>query len=207
LTSANPALSGYTGPYGSVSVTTSGTTLNPSNTATITFTANTAGGFVFVDGSSAAVNVNATNFSISNISGTNYFSDGKLNLSNGGSSNVDGFQVLNQTVDNQGSFKDSLTTISFTITESTATWTSASDVLTANSNGALVAAHIAACTLVSGACNEAAGALATGYTANTGAVNTPLPGALALFGSVLVGGLGLTSWRKRRSRGPVSVIA
>jgi hypothetical protein len=45
---------------------------------------------------------------------------------------------------------------------------------------------------------------ATG-TAGTGAV--PLPGALALFGTVLAGGLGVSGWRKRRQRGPVSVMA
>lgn len=37
---------------------------------------------------------------------------------------------------------------------------------------------------------------------------TPLPGALALFGSVLFGGLGVSTWRRRRSsRGTTSVLA
>jgi hypothetical protein len=36
---------------------------------------------------------------------------------------------------------------------------------------------------------------------------TPLPGALALFGSVLFGGLGISSLRKRRDRCSTSVIA
>lgn len=40
-----------------------------------------------------------------------------------------------------------------------------------------------------------------------GVSSTPLPGAFALFGSVLFGGLGVSRWRKRRARGPVSVIA
>jgi hypothetical protein len=43
----------------------------------------------------------------------------------------------------------------------------------------------------------------TGVVAD--AVATPLPSALALFGSVLFGGLGLSKWRSRR--GPVSVMA
>lgn len=51
-----------------------------------------------------------------------------------------------------------------------------------------------------------------GTCALTGAVGTslatPLPGALALFGSVLFGGLGVSSWRKRRrGRSTVSVLA
>jgi hypothetical protein len=42
----------------------------------------------------------------------------------------------------------------------------------------------------------------------TGVPSTvPLPGAFVLFGTVLVGGLGLTGWRKRRQRGPVSIMA
>jgi hypothetical protein len=48
-------------------------------------------------------------------------------------------------------------------------------------------------------------------TANSGAIfsfnGTPLPGAFLLFGTVLAGGLGVSSWRKRRERGPVSVMA
>lgn len=35
----------------------------------------------------------------------------------------------------------------------------------------------------------------------------PLPGALALFGSVLFGGIIVVRWRKRRDRGPVSIIS
>jgi hypothetical protein len=49
---------------------------------------------------------------------------------------------------------------------------------------------------------------------NTGTVDVsvgvnpvPLPGAFLLFGTVLAGGLGVSGLRKRRQRGPVSVIA
>jgi hypothetical protein len=49
---------------------------------------------------------------------------------------------------------------------------------------------------------------------NTGVIDAtaapsavPLPGAFLLFGTVLVGGLGASGLRKRRQRGPVSVIA
>ncbi len=48
-----------------------------------------------------------------------------------------------------------------------------------------------------------------GFTGMVGAVAAaPLPGAAALFGSVLFGGLGLSAWRKRRSgRRAISVLA
>jgi hypothetical protein len=49
---------------------------------------------------------------------------------------------------------------------------------------------------------------------NTGTVDVsagpnpvPLPGAFLLFGTVLAGGLGVSGLRKRRQRGPVSVMA
>lgn len=44
-------------------------------------------------------------------------------------------------------------------------------------------------------------------TASTKTFTMPLPGAFALFGSVLFGGIGVAKWRKRRDRGPVSVIS
>ena len=43
--------------------------------------------------------------------------------------------------------------------------------------------------------------------ASTKTFTMPLPGAFALFGSVLFGGIGIAKWRKRRDRGPVSVIS
>jgi hypothetical protein len=52
----------------------------------------------------------------------------------------------------------------------------------------------------------AGGPSSCGFTGEVGAV-APLPGAVVLFGSVLFGGLGMSQWRKRRARGPVSVIA
>jgi hypothetical protein len=45
------------------------------------------------------------------------------------------------------------------------------------------------------------------FTFNT-VTTTPLPGALALFGSVLFGGIGVSTWRKRRGgRRAISVLA
>ncbi len=43
--------------------------------------------------------------------------------------------------------------------------------------------------------------------ASTKTFTMPLPGAFALFGSVLFGGIGIAKWRKRRDRGPVSIIS
>jgi hypothetical protein len=43
--------------------------------------------------------------------------------------------------------------------------------------------------------------------ASTKTLTMPLPGAFALFGSVLFGGIIVVRWRKRRDRGPVSIIS
>lgn len=43
--------------------------------------------------------------------------------------------------------------------------------------------------------------------ASTKTLTMPLPDALALFGSVLFGGIIVVRWRKRRDRGPVSIIS
>src|SRR5439155_22853372 len=73
LVTGNGQLSGFTGPFATVTVTTP--TLN-SSTATITFDSLTNGGYVYLmgDGSSVAVNVNATTWTLADITGTNSFS-------------------------------------------------------------------------------------------------------------------------------------
>src|ERR1051325_7013906 len=62
-------LSGYSGPYALVTVK-----LTSSTTATISFTSLNDGTYLYLmgDGGSAAVNVNATSFTVSDISGVNY---------------------------------------------------------------------------------------------------------------------------------------
>src|SRR5712691_10777748 len=63
LANGNAAISGYTGPYGSVLVD-----LTSSTTADITFTAAT--GFLIGDGGTAGVNVNAGSWTLGTITGS-----------------------------------------------------------------------------------------------------------------------------------------
>ena len=67
LDGGNSALTGYPAPYGTATVD-----LNTSTTATITFVAATTGGYeyLFGDGGSVAVNVNASTWTLGTISGT-----------------------------------------------------------------------------------------------------------------------------------------
>jgi len=180
----NPAISGYPGPYVSVTVNRTNSTH-----ATITFTSLTAAGNVYLmgDGSSVAVNVNATSWILSNITGSNSgtgFTPGPY--SNGGSGNVDGFGVFNLKINSFDGFGHSSSTIGLALTNTSGTWANAAAVLAANSGGSLAAAHIFV--TVSPA-NAANGALNTGFAANGGQV--PDGGATVMLLGVALGALGI----------------
>jgi len=199
----NSAISGYPGPYEKVEVD-----LTTSTTAIITFTSYKEGGNIYLmgDGSSAAVNVNATSWSVSNISGSNGgsgFTPGTF--SNAGSGNVDGFGTFNQCIDDFDGFTHSVDTLSFTLTRTSGTWLSAANVLTANghpgpdnTSGYYAAAHVYVTSAPAKACN---GAIVTGYAGGdnlpyTGAV--PIPPTALLLGTGLLGLVGL-GWRRGRA--------
>lgn len=184
------SLSGFTGPYGTVTVN-----LIDSTNAAITFNASTTAGITFLMGASqvADVNVNATTWIVSGLSGTAMagFSNGVL--SDGGSGNVGSFGVFNQTFDNFDGYTHSHDSITFTLTDTSGSWASASNVFVANAQGYYVAIHGFACTAP---CDPAAGALTTGTAANGGAVNTPEPASVMLLGGGLLG-IGIWSRRKQ----------
>src|SRR5262249_53672338 len=92
-------------------------------------------------------------------------------------------------------FGHSVSALTFTITKASGTWATASDVLTANSNGAYAAAHI----FVAGAsCTDSSGkpdACATGYAANGGA-HVPDGGMTVSLLGLALGGLGMVARRR-----------
>ena len=176
LSTGNSDISGYPGPYGSVTVELVNTT-----TADLTFTAGSVGiyDYFFIDGGSADVNVNATSWTLSNLSG-----DGGL-LSDGGSGNADGHGVFNQKVNQFDGFGQPSTTISFRLSDLSGTWATSDDVLIANALGNTVAAHIAVCdTSTNPTCNSDPGAIATGFATNGPGGSVPEP---ATWGLMTVG--------------------
>jgi hypothetical protein len=198
----NSAISGFTGPYETATVD-----LTSPTTATITFTSDTNAGNIYLmgDGGTVGINVNATSWTLGPITGSNAgtgFTNLSTDYSNGGAGNEDGFGSFNQTINTFDGFAHAVDTISFTITNTSGTWASASQVLTANASGNVVAAHVF---VTASPANQSNGAIVTGFATDVPS-NTPLPGALALFGSVLLGGLGAGTWRRRYRRGPVSVM-
>lgn len=185
LGTGNSAISGYPAPYGTVTVN-----LVNSTTATITFSANSTAAYQYLFGGqgAAGVNVNATSFALSGLSGTTVgtgFTSGPL--SNGGAANEDGFGAFNLTIDSFDGYQHSSGTISFTLTDLSGTWGNANSVLVANANGAFIGAHIFVTTNPADA-NNPLGALATGYAANGGAQNIPDGGStVALLGLAMLG--------------------
>src|SRR6266566_1943117 len=185
LNTGNPAISGFTGPYGTVTIT-----LVNSTTATVTFTSNTVAGntYLFGDGGSVALNVNATSFSVSNITGSNSgtgFTPGPY--SQGAAGNEDGFGSFNLTINSFDGFTHSSDTITFTLTNLSGTWANQADVVTANGSGFDAAAHIFVTTSPANASNSA---LATGFAAEpAGAV--PDGGTTVMLLGAALGALGM----------------
>jgi VPDSG-CTERM motif len=180
LSQGNPAISGYPQPYGSVSVNLVG------NVATITFTAAAHDGFqyLFGDGGSVAVNVNGS-FTLNSITGTNLPGFGPTTYSNGGVGNEDGFGSFNLTIDSSDGYTESSNSITLTLTGS---WANDASVLTANSNGFFVAAHIFVAAFPA---DPKAGALATGFAADGGGQGVPDGGATVMLLGVALGALGV----------------
>src|SRR6185437_1562840 len=157
LRPGNSAISGSPGPYGTATVT-----LTSSTTATVTFDADA--GFLLIDGSSAAVNVNATTWTLGPITGTAGPGFTQATYSDGGSGNVNGFGVFNQTINSSDGYSSGSAEITFTLTDTSGTWADAASVLTANSAGNTVAAHIAVCD--ANPCNPSGSATVTGFATN-----------------------------------------
>jgi len=160
----NPGGTGLTPPFGTVDVSLSG------QTATITFTSNTAGGYFFIDQGAADVQVNATSFTEAIVTDAafNSFESGK---------NINGFNTFNLIVRNNDGTGSQVSLISFTVTNTSSTpWASASDVLTFNDAGFDAAAHV-----------SFNNGFVTGFVAE-GAGHVPDGGTTAmLLGSALTG--------------------
>jgi len=189
LTAGNSAISGYTGPYAKVDVD-----LTSSTTATITFTSLTNAGNIYLMGATSAVdvNVNATSWTLGTVTGTNAgtgFTPGSY--SNGGSKNADGFGSFNQTIVSFDGFTHSADNITFTLTDTSGTWGSSSNVLTPNADGDYVAAHILVTSYPADASNSNP---ATGYAAGNTAVPLDCPWLLMGTSFLVLNGL---RWRKK----------
>jgi len=184
LGTGNAAIAGFPAPYGSVDVT-----LTDPTHANISFTAANTGGnqYYFTGAQAADVNVNAISWTITGLT-----ENGAGTLSSGGSGNVDGWGVFNQTTNLTDGYTDRASAISFTLTNTGGIWTGDSNVLIANASGNTVAAHI-------GACNTGCTAFVnngTGFATNGPPGVIPEPGTWAMM-IIGFGGIGALLRRRR----------
>lgn len=182
-------VSGFTGPYVNVKIE-----LNSATTATLTFTSlyNGTYSFLMLDGSAAAVNVNATSFTKAFVSATQVPGFGAPSPTSPpppgapwGSGQVDGWGKFNLTLNLNDGFGSPASKIVFTITNTSGSWgSSASNVLALNNAGHDAASHVGVCQGAISACTPYQSGL-------TGFVSTPEPGAVGVFsiGLLVAGGL------------------
>jgi hypothetical protein len=165
----------------------------------VTFTSQTNGGYIYLmgDGGTADLNVNGT-YTLSALTESNSITGFTPTFDANVPGNVDGFGTFNLSLNNKDGFGDTATTISFTLTDTSGTWLSVSDVLIANSGGSTAAVHAFACATP---CTSSSTAFNTGFAANGSQV--PEPVSMLLFGSGLVA-IG-AKLRRRKSRNLVAV--
>lgn len=193
LSNPNSALSIYSGPYATVTVS-----LDDSNKNIATITAlgltNSTYKYLLGDGGSLALNVNSSKFSVTNITGTQYANFKTPNYINfDGVKNVSDFGVFNATIKTFDGFDCSSNQLTLTLTNNAGNWNSASDVLINNDNNNVAAAHIFVWDGKYDSNNKPICALETGFASTT---PTPIPAAAWLLGSGVLGMIGL---RRKKS--------
>jgi hypothetical protein len=187
---ASPGLACCTGPYAQVDVNRTSTT-----TATITFTSLTNGGYIYLLGASGTADLNVNgSYTLGPVTESNSISGFTPSWKDNKPGNVSAFGTFNLSLNNDGGFTDSATSISFTLTDTSGTWTSAAGVLTPNPDGQIAAVHGFACaepgcstsTTATAAPKASSGAAYTGFA--SGAQVVPDGGmTLMLLGGTLVG--------------------
>lgn len=172
---ASPGLGCCTGPYAQVTID-----LTSSTTATVTFDSLTNGGFTYLMGANQGVGINVNGTATTtDITGSNSISGFSAPvLSDGGAGSFDGFGSFSNTVSFFDGFTHTATEVSFLLTDTSGTWSSAANVLAANSDGNSLAIHGFACATP---CTVTEGAAFTGFATGNTPVATPEPRTLPLM--------------------------
>lgn len=193
LTTPNSDISGSPPNYGTVAVS-----LVDSTHASITFTSDLTHthAYMFIAAQALDLNTNGA-VSVGPISTSSFPGFNTPTFGSAGSGQVDGFGNFNLTLDASDGYKDAFHIATFTLTKSSGSWSSDTDVLTENNLGLKVAAHIAVANTVGGTPVQSDGASATGFASNGFPVPEPATTAMLLGFAIP---LGLYTWRRSRQR-------
>src|SRR5207248_549266 len=153
----NTGLSGFAGPFANLHIDLTSTT-----TATVTVTSLTHGGFLYLLGGQGAADLNVNGpYSLGPVFEANAISGLGASFDANVPGNVSSFGKFDLSLNNTDGFHDSATSISFTLTDTGAPWSTAAGVLTPDDAGFLAAVHAFACT--EPGCSRDSGAAVSGF--------------------------------------------
>jgi PEP-CTERM motif len=174
LSVANSGLNGTTGPYASV-------TINRTDTTHALVTVTGLSNYTLGSNGAFGLNLSNTNVTASGISWTG--GNSGTHFTAMGAQNLDGFGTFNFSFDDFDGRNSSVGSLSFNLTLTSGSWSSAISILTNNSNGYFAAGHAFAPGL-------------TGYAANGAPPTVPEPASMLLLAAGGLSLLGLGRIRK-----------
>ena len=183
---ANTGLSGFVGPFANLHID-----LTSSTTANVIFTSLTNGGYIYLLGGEAAADLNVNgSYTLGPVAESNAISGFGASFDANVPGNVSSFGKFDLSLNNVDGFHDSATSISFTLTDTGASWSTAAGVLTPDNDGYIAAVHAFAC--AQPGCSTTSGSVHSGFAANGDAPAViPEPATFALLGAALVGIVGV----------------
>jgi hypothetical protein len=179
----NDGINAYAPSYGTLTIN-----LIDSTHASVSFASNTVAGHTYLFGgnNAFALQVNASSFTAGSFVGGRVGGfTGTLGL--GGAQNMDGFGLFNFSIADSDGFKDAFDTLTFTLTNTSGIWGSASHVLSLNPKGFDAAGHVFIANLVNG---KYVNLNVTGFAAE-GPVSTPDGGMTVTLLGAALGVLGM----------------